>query len=154
MGNALLHLILPTTLNVQEHGVPHLASSWFIFLSQLLPWQRSYRYNLAVPFFSYSTYLSFSALGFHAKNVTCGTNCSAPLMRAQTWKCEGVAHRAVGDRRWWVRVPSSIPPEDDSEVILHSSSEGPSKTEPQLPTVSRSVCVWMVTFPPSWCHSS
>lgn len=50
MVNALLHLILPTTLNVQGHGVPHLTSSWLIFLFQLLPWQPSYRYDLAVPF--------------------------------------------------------------------------------------------------------
>lgn len=152
MVNTLLHLILPTTLNVQDHGVPHLTSSWLIFLFQLLSWQPSYRYNLAVPFFSYTTYLLPSALGFHAKNVTRGINCSAILMQAQTWKCEGVGHWAMGDR--WVHVPSSIPQEDDSEVILHSSSDGPSKTEPQLPTVTHSVCVFMVIFPPSSFHSS
>lgn len=87
MVSALLHLILPTTRNVQGHGVPHLTSSCSSCCHDNLITGITQQYLPPHPpfffFFSYTPYLLPSALGFHAKNVTCGTKCSTIQMRAQ-----------------------------------------------------------------------
>lgn len=132
MVNSLLHLILPTTLNVQGHGVPHLTSSWFIILFQLLPWQPSYRNNLAVPFFSYTPYLLPSTLGFHAENVTCGTHCSAILIELKLESMRelrtGLRGRADGGYMF-----SLLSPRKTILKSFCSFSEGPSRRSPNFP---------------------
>lgn len=55
--------------------------------------------------------------------------------------------RPMGDWWGWRSAPSSIPEKDNSEAIPQSSLEGPSETEPQLPTGTGSVVDAPIDFP-------
>lgn len=153
MVSALLHLILPKTRNVQGHGVPHLTSSCSSCCHDNLITGITQQYLSSPPpfffFFSYTPYLLPSALGFHAKNVTCGTKCSTIQMRAQPWKYEGISHRGITDGRYMFPLLSL------RKTILRWSCTVPQRVParrspscPQWP--AQCVCLWWLSLLPGF----